>query len=81
MADDHKTGEDSALAIAPQSDDPWVSLNGAIELSGRVKTTILRAALDGKIRHQRFAGRRLYHRDDVLALKTLKTRDDDDDDD
>ena len=78
MADDHKTGEASALAVAPHSDDPWVTLSGAIELSGRAKPTVLLAALNGKVRHQKVAGRRVYHREDVLALKT---RDEDADDD
>jgi hypothetical protein len=49
--------------------DPWVSLNTAEQVRGASRVKILLEALDGKIRHQRVAGRRFFHRDDLTALK------------
>lgn len=49
--------------------DPWVSLNAAEQIRGATRVKILLEALDGKIRHQRVAGRRFFHRDDLEALR------------
>lgn len=51
------------------SKDPWVSLNSAEQIRGASRIKILLEALDGKIRHQRVAGRRFFHREDLEALR------------
>jgi hypothetical protein len=50
--------------------DPWVSLGTAERIRGASRIKILLEALDGRIRHQRVAGRRFFHRDDLEALRT-----------
>ena len=48
--------------------DPWVNLNVASGLRGMSRNTVLLEALDGKIRHLKVAGRRVFHRGDIAGL-------------
>lgn len=63
----HKAADQTDEAHAG---DPWVSLNTAAEIRGKARNTLLLEALDGKIRNQKVAGRRFFHRDDLEALRT-----------
>lgn len=61
------------------SDDPWVSINAAAEILGKARNSVLMEALDGKVRHQKVAGRRFFHRDDLEKLRANPTAPDADD--
>lgn len=56
-------------------DDPWVGLNAAADLRGKSRNTVLLEALDGKIRNQKVAGRRFFHRDDIEKLRATSADD------
>lgn len=60
----------------PRDDDPWVTLNEAERIRGKARNSVLLEALDGKIRHQKVAGRRVFHRADLELLATTATSDD-----
>jgi hypothetical protein len=69
----------SASVESAELADPWVSLNTAAELRGKARNTVLLEALDGKIRHQKVAGRRFFHRSDLEILASLGQSGDDED--
>lgn len=74
----HKTEGAATTAVADAHDgDPWVSLNTAAEIRGKARNTVLLEALDGKIRHQKVAGRRFFHRDDLETLRNTQGESDD----
>jgi hypothetical protein len=62
----HKTGSAASATI---DEDPWLTLNAASDVGGKARNTILLAALDGRVRHVRVAGRRVFHREDVERLR------------
>lgn len=64
-----KTQQDQPEPDDMAAKDPWVSLNTAEQIRGASRVKILLEALDSKIRHQRVAGRRFFHRDDLIALR------------
>ena len=64
-----KTQQDQPEPDDMAAKDPWVSLNTAEQIRGASRVKILLEALDSKIRHQRVAGRRFFHRDDLVALR------------
>jgi hypothetical protein len=73
----HKT----AQQVEPtEPHDPWVSLAAAAEVRGKARISVLLEALDGKIRNQKVAGRRFFHRDDLEALRKSQDAADADDD-
>lgn len=61
---DHPEGD---TMMAPR--DPWVHLAEAAKIRGKHRMTVLLEALDGKVRNQKVAGRRVFHRDDLEKLR------------
>lgn len=49
--------------------DPWVTLNQAPQIAGRGQRVVLIRALRGDVRFQFVAGRPVFHRDDLEALR------------
>lgn len=54
------------------ADDPWVTLKEAAQIRGRDRYTVLMETLDAKIRTRKVARRRVFHRDDLAALRAAE---------
>lgn len=63
----HMEHNEAETMMAPR--DPWVNLADAAKIRGKHRMTVLLEALDGKIRNQKVAGRRVFHRDDLERLR------------